>query len=472
MSTQQNNVSKKKDSIIIKVMEKTGWTHEEADRRITAAKENLGISYQGYFANGFYNMTEEEQKQKYAEMLAKQAETKERCIQAAMEYNGWSREEAEHEVEDARKRLNVFYKDYVSYHFYKLSADEQQERYEAILRKRHARIPSTDRESYEQKQEIIKKVMEVTGWSYDDALAKITDAHKRTGCTYKEFLVYKFYTLDESVQEELFLIETSRKIVTKYDNSKEVFLLLCDKELTNTNFDKYMRRPWCVNTKISLKDFVEKFRDSKRLIYKPRRGSRGNGVQAFDIDRKNAKDVFLALAALPEGIIEQYVVQHPVLNSLSPSSVNTIRIVTISSNTEPVTKDGKMMDVAYAALRIGGGTSIVDNFHSGGMVAAIDMETGALITNAADMDGNVFEYHPVTGTKIKGTVIPHFDAAVQMVKDACEEHHLDGYIGWDVAVTEDGPMLIEINLRPGVVLLTNPYLSEKKGMTRLMEKYL
>ncbi|MDQ9790964.1 sugar-transfer associated ATP-grasp domain-containing protein, partial [Acinetobacter baumannii] len=60
------------------------------------------------------------------------------------------------------------------------------------------------------------------------------------------------------------------------------------------------------------------------------------------------------------------------------------------------------MDIAYASLRIGGGTSIIDNFHGGGMVAVADLKTGELVTDGADMAGNVYKTHPMTGIMIKG----------------------------------------------------------------------
>jgi len=59
-----------------------------------------------------------------------------------------------------------------------------------------------------------------------------------------------------------------------------------------------------------------------------------------------------------------------------------------------------------------------------------------------------------------------------MVTEAINKNKLEGYLGWDVAIAEDGPILIEVNDRPGVVLLSTPYAAQKKGMKHVLAKYL
>jgi hypothetical protein len=263
-----------------------------------------------------------------------------------------------------------------------------------------------------------------------------------------------------------------KKLHTKYGVNEKFVKLIRDKEKTNQFFAEYVKRPWCVNTKVSFEAFSEVFANTKRVIYKPMNGNRGFGVEAFDLNEANKREVYDVLAGYPDGVVEAYVVQHPEMLRLCPSSVNTIRVVTFSSNTAPVTADGKYMDIAYTALRIGGGGSIVDNFHSGGMVSVIDLEGGYLITDAADMECNVFTHHPATGVEIKGFQIPHYQEVLDMVTEAVTKNKLEGYLGWDIAIAEDGPLLIEVNNRPGVVLLSTPYAAQKKGMKHVLAKYL
>lgn len=393
---------------------------------------------------------------------------REKHIAAVMEATGWTRKKTVDTIKEAKARLGISYGDYSRNAFYNIPIEEQKAKYDEILERKERRRINTEKKN----EKSIAGVMAATGWDHDYTEAKILEARERTGCTYKEYLIYKFYELTPEEQDKVFVAKYSRKITAKYDVNKEFADMLYNKEATNVYFSKYLRRPWCVNTKITLDEFKEKFSDSKRVIYKPLGGNRGRGVEAFDIDSENAETVYNTLATYPAGVVEQYVVQHPAVSSINPDSVNTLRIVTISSNTQPVTAEGKMKDFAYAALRIGGSGSIVDNFHSGGMVAAIDLETGELVTDAADGDGRVFEKHPATGTVIKGFKIPYFKEALELVDEAITEKKIEGYLGWDIAITENGPVLIEVNVIPGVVLLSMPYVAEKKGMKYVMEKYM
>lgn len=331
------------------------------------------------------------------------------------------------------------------------------------------------KEAHYQKKvkEAMNHVVEVTGWDYDYALAQFEEANKRTKCTPKEYFIYRFFDLTKEEQDEVFLADYSKKIIKHYPVSKEFFTMLYDKEKTNDYFPELMGRPWCVNTKITEDEFAARFTDAKRIMYKPIAGHRGQGAEAFYVNAENVREVYQTLSTYPEGVVEGYVVQHPKMASLCPSSVNTIRVVTLSSNSKPVIKGTrKYADIAYTSLRVGGGNSIVDNFHSGGMCAAIDMETGKLCTNAADMEGHVFEAHPVTGTVFKGFEIPFYKETMELILKTIKEKKIEGYLGWDIAITENGPVLIELNDRPGVVLLSTPWAADKKGQKSVMSKYM
>ena len=392
------------------------------------------------------------------------SESQEKSVASVMIKTGWDRQKTIAEIEKAKQRIEITYKDYDRYDFYKIPDSEQGKKYEQILKKReHLK---------EEKQKAIAAVVQKTDWDATVAEKRISEARHRTGCAYKEYVTYKFYELDEELQNSLFLIIHSKKIAKKYDTNKKFVKMLTNKELTNECFSEYLKRPWGVNTKLSEEEFERTFANSKRIIYKPISGNRGKGVQAFDVNNQTLHEVYDSLKDMPEGVIEEYVVQHPELSALSPTSVNTLRIVMIASNSMAVTADGKKVDIAYAALRIGGGHSIIDNFHGGGMVAAVDLNTGTLVTGAADMEGNHFDKHPVTGREIKGFSVPFFKEALDMVQDAQRKSGIEGYLGWDIAITETGPVLIEINLRPGAVLLTAPYVAEGKGTKHFMEKYL
>ena len=314
--------------------------------------------------------------------------------------------------------------------------------------------------------------MERTGWDYESTKAKLLATIERTGCTPTEFFLYRFYELTEEEQDTYYIAKYQKLFQKKYGVDKDFVALLYDKERTNNYFAEYVRRPWCVNTKVTFEQFNDTFKDTDRVMYKPIAGHRGYGVEAIYLTPENMKEVYDRLATYPEGVVEAFIKQHPEMCKLSPTSVNSLRFVTFSSNSKPVTADGKMMDIAYSIVRFGREGAIVDNLHSGGMVANVDLETGCLSTDGADRNGDMWTTHPDTGVTIKGFKVPYFEEAREMVKEAIATRKVEGYIGWDIAISENGPMLLEVNDRPGSDGLQTAPAQAKMGMKFLMDKYM
>ena len=343
---------------------------------------------------------------------------------------------------------------------------------EKAARAEAEKLLAQERKYFASYRQNLPKIMEAASWDWATANAKYMDARKRTNCTAKEYFMYRFYKWDEETQEQMFLICDQRRLREKYDASRKFVNIICNKERTNLYFPECVKRPWCVNTKVSLDEFREIFEGVTRVIYKPIDGHRGMGIKSFSIKGDRLEKAYEKLSGYPKGVVEEFVKQHRDMKRLSPNSVNSVRFVTISSFSEPVTPDGKFVDVAYSIVRIGRGKSIVDNLHSGGMVANVDLETGTLATHGADRNGMLWEAHPETGTVIKGFKIPYFEEARDMVLKAIEDHHVEGYLGWDIGISQTGPVLLEVNTCPGSDGLQTAYAQEGKGMKHVMEKYL
>lgn len=396
---------------------------------------------------------------------------KNRHVVAVAEKMGSSYDEARAKMRAAKKSVGVSFKEYNKYDLHKVPLKKLKEKYEDIKKRQERKALKEER--YQKKvQETLTAVMAKTGWSREMAAEKYEEAHKRTDCTPKEFYMYRFYDLTPEQQDTFYLATYQKILQKKYGTDKEFVALLYDKQRTNDYFSEYVRRPWCLNTAVDRERFAEIFANSKRIMYKPNGGHRGYGIEAFEVNENNIREVYDKLSAYPSGVIEEFITQHPEMSRLSPASVNSLRFVTISSNSTPVTPDGKHVDIAYSIVRIGRGDSIVDNLHSGGMVANVDMETGRLATNGADRNGDMFVTHPETGVTIKGFEVPFFKEARDMVLEAIETRKVEGYLGWDIAISENGPMLLEVNDRPGSDGLQTAFAQERKGMKHVMAKYL
>ncbi len=78
-------------------------------------------------------------------------------------------------------------------------------------------------------------------------------------------------------------------------------------------------------------------------------------------------------------------------------------------------------------------------------MASIDSETGILRTNGIDESNNEYARHPDTGIPIKGFKIPQWEEAVDLAKKLACVVPTNRYIGWDLALTDHGWVMVEGN---------------------------
>ena len=144
-------------------------------------------------------------------------------------------------------------------------------------------------------------------------------------------------------------------------------------------------------------------------------------------------------------MITEFINQHHYSEEINPTSVNTIRIITLRdpSNNEFI--------IPCAVHRFGNKKSnVVDNASCGGYITKIDVEKGLLLETKTFLDTKSLEIHPDSNIKIYGTRIPHFDEIKKKLLNTANEFPYIPFIAWDVVVTEDGFSVIEINASSGL----------------------
>ena len=257
---------------------------------------------------------------------------------------------------------------------------------------------------------------------------------------YVDYEVFDFYNLNKSQRETIITRGINNKFVATL-NDKRFVCFLDNKLLFNEKFNKYLKRDWLDLGTSSVDDFKKFISDKEAIIAKPANLACGRNVDKILIkDISNINDEYDLLIKNSQLLLEDYVIQHDLLNELYPCSVNTLRIVTI-------TKD-KVVNIMFRSIRMGNSGNVVDNFNHGGLFTTID-ESGLIDKPAIDKLGNVYEYHPFTKVKITGFKIPFFKEAIEYVKTLALEIPEVGYVGWDIAITKDGPLVIEANPFPG-----------------------
>lgn len=202
---------------------------------------------------------------------------------------------------------------------------------------------------------------------------------------------------------------------------------------------------------------------SRKLVFKEANGKCGAQVL---IENCSDFDRFSMIEFMEDhnyGLVEEFIRQHPEMNRLSPSGVNTVRIITqLNGNNE--------VDILGCRLRISV-DSTVDNMAAGNLAASIDENTGEVSGPGvySDITKEDQEVHPITMVKIPGFKIPFWVETLKMVKQAARLHPQNRSIGWDVVITEKGPGLIEGNHDWCKLLWQLPV---KKGLKPVLDEVL
>ncbi|WP_065570618.1 sugar-transfer associated ATP-grasp domain-containing protein [Microbacterium oleivorans] len=173
------------------------------------------------------------------------------------------------------------------------------------------------------------------------------------------------------------------------------------------------------------------------VLAKPNEGHGGGGIDLHEV----APDVDAArfraeVTAKGQTVLDEFIVQHPEMSALYPEAVNTVRLITFLDTEDRV-------HLLAAVLRIGNG-DVIDNFASGGMFTMLD-DDGVAMYPGVDKNSNVYSEHPVTGTPIVGFQVPEYSRVLDLVAALARRTPEAPYVGWDIAITPAGPVVIEGN---------------------------
>jgi hypothetical protein len=179
---------------------------------------------------------------------------------------------------------------------------------------------------------------------------------------------------------------------------------------------------------------------------KPRAGMQGDGVFPLRIDQGRffVADKPVSLDELRTRLsgrflFQQRIDQHPLMSQLNANCVNTMRLISFCSDDQAT--------VLHGVLRVGVPPSNVDNWAAGGLIVRINLDRGELRGDGFFKPGagGRTPVHPVSGIRFDGFKLPHFAAAMAMVKRLHEYLPHIYSIGWDVAISTDGPVIVEGN---------------------------
>lgn len=151
-----------------------------------------------------------------------------------------------------------------------------------------------------------------------------------------------------------------------------------------------------------------------------------------------------AVEVAPTFLFERRLRPHPDLAALSPDTLCTLRVLTLRDRGLPA----RVLRAIYKLQTAGSG---VDNLAQGSVAIAVDMETGVLGTGWTKPKANRLpdpkrlEADPATGARFTGVRVPYWREVLDVALRGAEAFSSVRVLGWDIAVTPQGPFILEGN---------------------------
>lgn len=449
------------------VSEATGWDFDKAKQEMDKAAE-MGIPNGKYVLHQAWMFSESELSE-LKEILdiqkAKQCENEIWHANVVSEKSGWPFEKSLEMLRIAKKK-GYAYKMFVTNSFWRKTEEEINA------------LPKYQKEVSEEKEADVESrrakareyrdiIMEEMGWSLPKTRLESLRARVLCGCTGIEFYLFGIYKNGIDEGNKFITAEYNARMKTRYcDWRAESLNYFKNKGTFNKEFKEFVTRKWFLNTEITFDEFKEIVNGLNKIIYKPIDGLEGRGIRIFSLpkDESALLDVYNEIINEPEGIVEEFIVQHPAISEIYPNAVNTIRVMSFLDNGKGKVLNAVMKFATY---------SNVDNYYQGGLAVGVDVETGVLCTDGVDYQGNIYKLHPYSNKELKGFKIPFWKELVAMIEEAAKVHPEQPYIGWDVSITPKGPEIVEGNNRQGAYLIQYPFaVCNHEGKRHTIEPYL
>lgn len=285
-----------------------------------------------------------------------------------------------------------------------------------------------------------KRVSRTNNTSFFKVLLDIIYCGFKYMAGYVDYEVFDFYNLKKEQRETIITRGLNNRFVSIL-NDKEFANILDNKLLFNDRFNKFLGRDWINLKNNSLNEFYLFLQGKHSVIAKPVDQACGRNVEKIVLENiSDTKALYYSLISKEQFLVEDCIIQHKKMSELYPKAVNTLRIVTINKNNN--------VNIMFRSIRMGNSGNIVDNFNHGGLFTTIDKD-GIIRKPAVDKKGNMHTKHPYSNANIINFEIPLFKEAIEYVKNLASSIPEVDYVGWDIAITEKGPVVVEANPFPG-----------------------
>jgi len=227
-----------------------------------------------------------------------------------------------------------------------------------------------------------------------------------------------------------------------------------------------------------VRDFASMVAEKDSFVVKPARGSGGDGILVVTGRSDRKRDSFRLSSGM---LISEGEIQHHISNIVggqySLSGNRDKALIEYCVHFDPTFAEVSYQGVpdirvivyrgypAMAMVRLP--TRASDgkaNLHQGAVGAGVDMSTGETLHGV--LDDALVEEHPDTGVLVKGLKIPQWDFILESSARGYEVTGL-GYLGVDMVIdAQRGPLILEMNARPGL----NIQIANCTGLTNRVDR--
>jgi len=289
----------------------------------------------------------------------------------------------------------------------------------------------------------------------------------RYGAGVHDYLIFAFYDMNGR-QRNTYITRLRNKRMLEMVNDESKSYIFNRKDVFNKLYKDFLHRDFLCVEDMTPENFAEFMKDKDVIFAKPSTSESGKGIEKLKKADFASVDAMYEYIRQPEkdfGVLEQEIKQHHDLAALYPLSINTYRIVTLLV-------DGKAHYI-YGVAKMGNEGKFVDNLENGGLGCPIDPKTGKMCGVAHTSPLINYDTHPYTGVKLVGYQLPYVREAIKLCLKAAHVTPEVGYVGWDVAVTEDGPILVEGNNYSGYDFWQLPeWTPNKRGLYPYFRKMI
>ena len=282
-----------------------------------------------------------------------------------------------------------------------------------------------------------------------------------TGCTFKEY--YNLNFVNRTLKNQKTFI-TSGSNLNAYSklNDKSLYHIYINKDEFNEKYSEFIVRDW-IRLSQDREQIYSFFKSHKDVIIKPRDGDSGKGITiVHDSNKLTVSEIDKLISGYESGIAEERLYNHPKLNELNESSLNTMRIITV--------RNGDKMDILFAGIRFGAKGSEIDNISMGGCIAPIDIVSGQ-ICGQSHTKKNVTMGNEDNNNHI-GFQIPMWDELNDYLYKLTAVVPQMRYMAWDIAVTKNGFAAIEGNHSSGNTVIQAHLGETQKGLRVKLNKFI